>query len=134
MPAHGLLGSECTEKYAVIISGCRVHCQRKDLIIVETIVKALQNHPALAALTIFIFGLSMAFTAIGIAIPELWTLMVQVLCIIMMFMGIMYLCIINRKGKASAAPFGLPRLTILLGIRLQWGSQMSQRGMTWAAI
>ncbi|MEM7133680.1 MAG: hypothetical protein AAF702_45720 [Chloroflexota bacterium] len=100
----------------------------------ETIVKALQNHPALAALTIFIFGLSMAFTAIGIAIPELWTLMVQVLCIIMMFMGIMYLCIINRKGKASAAPFGLPRLTILLGIRLQWGSQMSQRGMTWAAI
>lgn len=88
----------------------------------NTIERALKNSPIAAAATIFTVGVSAALAVVGIATPELWPLIAQILLAVMMCMGGCYLAI-NRqpKRKASEAPFGMPNM--ILGIQIMLGKK-----------
>ena len=63
----------------------------------NTIERAIKNSPILAALTIFVLGLSVAIAAVGLMAPDLLKPSINLLLFIMCVMGVAYL-IINRKG------------------------------------
>lgn len=67
----------------------------------NTIKQALENNPLMAAITIFVFGVSCTLAVLGILVPELWSIVAQALTIIAMCLGVVYF-ILNRRYDQSA--------------------------------
>lgn len=81
----------------------------------DTIKGAFRASPMIAAFVTFIMGASMALAIVGVVVPAVTSLIIQILLALMLGMGVIYWHV-TRKDRVSANPFGLPRLLVSLTI------------------
>ncbi|MEM7124977.1 MAG: hypothetical protein AAF702_01540 [Chloroflexota bacterium] len=100
--------------------------------VVSTIRQAFAKSPLLAAVTTFLCGAAFGLAPIGIMVPALLITVTEILFVIMLILGCLYMYV-TQRARQRANPFALPRWVIGVQITINMNQHHPRtHRMAWA--